>query len=138
MKWYRYVFLVIAIILPILIVYGYYAYYRETDSTWINQCTIYKFTGLDCPGCGGQRSLHFLLHGNIVQALHYNILFIIGLPFLAYFYYIAIRVYILNQREYLKSFVFSKKFAYIFLAVLLVFFILRNIPIPPFTYLSPP
>lgn len=138
MKWYNYILLAAAIIIPLIAIYMYYAYYKETDSTWINQCTIHRFTGLDCPGCGGQRSLHSLLHGNIKEALRYNSLFIVGIPFLIYFYYIAIRVYVLKQKQYLQSFVFSKKFAYTFLATILLFFILRNIPIFPFTYLSPP
>lgn len=138
MNRYRYILLILAIIIPVTAIYIYYAYYQQTDSTWINQCTIYRFTGVNCPGCGGQRSLHSLLHGEIAQALRYNSLFILGLPFLIYLYYIAIRVYILDHKEYLQSFVFSKGFAYTFLAAIIMFFILRNIPLFPFTYLSPP
>lgn len=138
MKNYKYVILTAAIILPVILLYFYYAHYSATDSIWINECTLHRFTGLECPGCGGQRSLHLLLHGEILQALHYNAFFVIALPFLAYFYYMAIRVYVLGQKEYLKSFIFRPWFGISLIVFVVLFFILRNIPIFPFTYLAPP
>jgi len=139
MKSYKYILLILAIVIPLLALYIYYAFYsvEDTGRVWVNQCTIYKFTGLDCPGCGGQRAIHSLLHGYVLQALRYNGLFVLASPFLAYFYYIAIRVYILGQKQYLNSFVFKPWFAYLFISILIIFFILRNIPFWPFTLLSP-
>ena len=43
-------------------------------------CTLYKMTGLYCPGCGGLRAAHQLLHGRIGAAFHFNPLFVGGLP----------------------------------------------------------
>lgn len=37
-------------------------------------------TGLDCPGCGGQRAAHQLLHGNFAVAFRSNALFVSLLP----------------------------------------------------------
>lgn len=138
MKRNQYLLLAAAILLPVAILYFYYAYYTVSESGWINQCTIHRFTGLECPGCGGQRSLHLLLHGDVAGALHYNAFFVIALPFLIYFYYMAVRVYLLKQKEYLNSFIFKPWFGFSLLAFIILFFILRNIPVIPFTYLAPP
>ena len=35
-------------------------------------CPTKAFTGLDCPGCGGLRSVHSLVHGDITGALDHN------------------------------------------------------------------
>ena len=35
-------------------------------------CPTKAFTGLDCPGCGGLRAVHDLLHGDLVGALDHN------------------------------------------------------------------
>ncbi|MFD9094057.1 DUF2752 domain-containing protein [Streptomyces collinus] len=35
-------------------------------------CPLYRLTGLYCPGCGGLRSAHAFVHGDLVTALHDN------------------------------------------------------------------
>jgi len=35
-------------------------------------CPLYRLTGLYCPGCGGLRSAHEFVHGDLVAALHDN------------------------------------------------------------------
>jgi Protein of unknown function (DUF2752) len=44
-------------------------------------CPFHQFTGLDCPGCGSLRALHALLHGQWMAALHFNLFFVLSLPF---------------------------------------------------------
>lgn len=36
-------------------------------------CLFHRFTGLLCPGCGGQRAAHLLLHGELAAALRSNV-----------------------------------------------------------------
>ncbi len=38
------------------------------------RCFFHQLTGLHCPGCGGQRALHHLVHGEILTALRCNAL----------------------------------------------------------------
>lgn len=134
----RYILFVLALILPALVICFYFAYYDANFDSEGRQCTVLYLTGLQCPGCGGQRALHYLLHGEIMMALRYNVLFVIGLPFLIYLYYLVLQMYVLKNEKYLNRTIFSTRFVYIFLAILLIFFVLRNIPIEPFTYLAPP
>lgn len=38
------------------------------------RCAFRMMTGLDCPGCGGTRALHHLLHGRFEEAFRMNAL----------------------------------------------------------------
>jgi len=132
----KYLLLSIAILIPVALGIFYYKFYNPDDHISI-QCGLYKLTGYLCPGCGGQRAFHHLLHGHIFAALRSNAVFILGLPFLLYLYFVCIKVYIFKESKYLNSFAFSSTFGYSILIILLVFFIIRNIPVTPFTYLIP-
>lgn len=43
-------------------------------------CPFYAATHLLCPGCGGTRALHYLLHFNLAAAWHFNALIAICTP----------------------------------------------------------
>jgi hypothetical protein len=95
-------------------------------------CQFHLLTGLYCPGCGATRASYQLLHGNFLAALHDNALFIAVLLALA-----ARGIWYLNQRRSGRSvrFFIPPYALWIFLAVALVFAVLRNLP--AFSYLSP-
>lgn len=133
----KYTYLVLAILLPSAILLFYYMNYGSSGGFEGSQCTIHYLTGLNCPGCGGQRTIYALMHGRFIDALRYNSLLVFGLPFLIYMYYYIIQVYVLKNEKYVRQNLLSTKGIYIFMALLVLFTILRNIPIEPFIYLSP-
>lgn len=45
-------------------------------------CPFYALTDLYCPGCGGLRMTHDLLHGDIAAAAFDNVFLLVGLPLL--------------------------------------------------------
>ncbi|MEO3760594.1 DUF2752 domain-containing protein [Mycobacterium sp. B14F4] len=45
-------------------------------------CPFYALTGLYCPGCGGLRMTHDLLHGDLSAAVTDNAFLLVGLPLL--------------------------------------------------------
>lgn len=47
------------------------------------RCMFHTVTGLQCPGCGGLRATHQLLHGNIRAAFALNPFLVVALPFAA-------------------------------------------------------
>ena len=46
-------------------------------------CIFHQVTGYLCPGCGGLRAMHQLLHGNLANAWHFNALLVASLPLLS-------------------------------------------------------
>ena len=53
------------------------------DSTWMPKCVFKLLTGYDCPGCGSGRALHSLLHGRVGEALRFNPILVLALPYAA-------------------------------------------------------
>lgn len=47
-------------------------------------CVFYRLTGWQCPGCGGLRAAHQLLHGHWIEAARLNALLVAALPLLAW------------------------------------------------------
>jgi hypothetical protein len=45
-------------------------------------CPTNSLLGIDCPGCGGLRATHDLLHGNVAGAMDHNLLWVIAAPIL--------------------------------------------------------
>jgi hypothetical protein len=46
-------------------------------------CPFKWLTGWDCPGCGGLRMTHDVLHGDLSAAVVDNVFLLLGLPLLA-------------------------------------------------------
>lgn len=118
-----------------IVVFYYYINPEETNLGFT--CSFKEFTGLNCPGCGGQRAFHFLLHGEFWKALQYNI-FIYFIPLFIYLLYVIIEVYLFKNKKFQQGFIFSNQFGKIVLIVIILYTILRNIPCKPFIFLSPP
>ena len=99
-------------------------------------CAFHFFTGLYCPGCGSGRALTALLHGQFLAALHDNVLFVLALPLVAYF---LLKQYIrlTFRRDVLLIFSTSWRMYKLVMWGILIFWILRNIPLFPFTLLAP-
>ena len=100
-------------------------------------CLFYELTGLYCPGCGTGRALLALLHGRLYAAFRYQPLMIICLPVLVY--YIA-KLYLafLFGRDILPfPTIRNKWLAITVTSVIIAYWILRNIPVIPFSYLAP-
>ena len=46
------------------------------------RCPVYETFGFLCPGCGATHAASALLHGRVLEALHWNALFVVALTVL--------------------------------------------------------
>ena len=88
-------------------------------------CLFHQVTGLDCPGCGAQRSFHQLLHGHLIAAIRLNAMFVFSVPLFAW----------LGGRYARQTFRgepadFHFKWWRAYLAAWILFAVLRNLPFP--------
>ncbi len=56
--------------------------WRSPAGRFYPRCPVFALLGVRCPGCGATRALAALLHGHLDQALRWNALFVVALPFL--------------------------------------------------------
>ena len=99
-------------------------------------CIIKLLTGLYCPGCGAGRACFSILHGKFFDAFCYNPLLVILLPFAGG--YIAARGidWAVTGGNHIDRKI-SIKLLLAVLIIILIYGILRNIPIFPFSLLAP-
>jgi len=97
-------------------------------------CPFRALTGLRCPGCGTLRGLHQLLHGNLIAALRLNPLMVLSLPFLAYGLLDEV-VYRARGYRLLRAQCGAGP-VWLLLALILAFWVLRNIPCYPFSLVA--
>ena len=57
-------------------------HFTPGDTFLYPRCTLFAVTGLQCPGCGGLRATHSLLHGQMRAAFQFNPLVFVLLPLL--------------------------------------------------------
>ena len=107
-------------------------FFNPGTHTFYPTCQFHQLTGLNCPGCGATRALYELLHRHYWKALHDNALFICS----------GVAAVILGGRFVVQkwqnpqaTFHIRPQFLWIYLAIALIFTVLRNLP--AFSFLSP-
>lgn len=120
-----------ALIWATLAVGAAYLYIFEPGkSGFFPGCPFRALTGFTCPGCGGTRGLHCLLHGDVVGAFEFNPLLIVSLPFLLY---ALVRYTVAALRgQPIKWNQLNAKYIWVLLAAILSFWVFRNTPFYPF------
>jgi hypothetical protein len=98
--------------------------YDPRTVPWFPACPFHAVTGWYCPGCGTTRALHELMHARIGAALAFNPLLLFAPVLLLLFIKRA-------------SWFYRSSSPFVFLAIVLVFGFLRNIPVWPLSMLAP-
>lgn len=117
--------LIILLVVAVLLVLGFIYYALDPSSSGIfPQCTFLSLTGYKCPGCGSQRAIHALLHGDVVSAFKFNALLLVAIPWIALCLY-AESQRTRNPRLYAR--LNAPLLIWLFLAAMLLWWLLRNI-----------
>lgn len=98
-------------------------------------CPLHYLTGWYCPGCGSLRALHQLLHGNVRAAWALNPMTMVLLPFIGYG--MTSQALIALRGRGLPGIFLSANMIRALCSVIVLFGILRNLPVHPFNLLAP-
>jgi hypothetical protein len=101
-------------------------FFDPSQHAFYPRCFFKMMTGLDCPGCGGLRATHQLLHGHIRAAFALNPLFIAAIPVAAFFSFRALFERITRRTS--RRFLSHTTAVWICGILVIVFGVLRNLP----------
>lgn len=121
---YRYILAALAAGAALVVLY----FFAPTEHPFYPRCVFHSLTGLACPGCGSLRAVHNLLHGEFAAAFRLNPLMMILLPAAAGAW--------LARREAAFT-ALRPVWIWVVLSVILLFSVLRNLPMAPFSYFKP-
>ncbi len=111
------------------------AYFDPSKVNLLPVCPLLSLTGFACSGCGLTRGFHALFHGDVLTALDFNALIPVWVLIFGYIF-VAMLLVAFRGRGLPMRFV-GPKALFGFLIVLILFGVLRNLPIYPFTILFP-
>jgi len=103
-----------------------YFKFNPEEHLFFPKCSFLVLTGLKCPGCGSQRTIHALLHADIRSAFSYNALVMLSIPYLLI---LIVGKIIRFFKPYSKFAIYSQH-PYIirsFFIIVILFWITRNI-----------
>jgi hypothetical protein len=118
----------IALGLVTVMIFGILFAFNPSEHSFYPLCTFYRLTGLQCPGCGGLRAVHHLLHGHIATAFRFNPLVVIALPVVVA---LALRR-LLRGPGPSRSHRVAARWTWAVFVLLMVFWIVRNLPLDLF------
>jgi len=112
-----------------------YFFVNPSETNYYPKCPLYVTTGIYCPGCGSQRATYELLHFHFLGVLKQNLLYILGIFILVYHLIVSLLNTVFNKKIY--NYLYHPKTPWILLIIILVFWVLRNLPYYPFNLLAP-
>ncbi len=122
-----------AAVLTILVFTGLHAFPPEGQAFY-PVCGFHSWTGLHCPGCGSLRAMHHLAHGRLLAAADSNLLLVVGVAA------VGLRIlgrWLRGRPVWIRWAEVSPRCLGWMVACLIVFGVLRNLPVFPFSWLAP-
>jgi len=107
---------------------------HPSEYVWLPSCQFRAWTGLLCPGCGTSRAIHYILNGQLGIAFRCQPLLVSLLPIIAL---LAGKVGYEHLRKTTVRLPFEMQLYWLILIAVLLFFVLRNIPLDCFECLRP-
>lgn len=102
----------------------FYFIFDPLETNFMPKCFFHEITGFQCVGCGSQRVIHALLHGQIADAFKANSFLVCMFPVLVFYIWLEIRR---KHFATLYAKAHSKVIMAIFAVILLAWMLIRNI-----------
>jgi hypothetical protein len=99
-------------------------------------CVTHTLFGFYCPSCGMTRAVHQLFHGHVAQSLRYN-LFALPLLVIGSWQFLCFWLEAFFQRRLLPYLPLPWQMMAVLAGLMLLYGALRNISVPPFSWLAP-
>lgn len=113
-------------------------YARDPAEGGYPLCMFHYLTGLYCPGCGTARAVHRLLHGQLLAAMRMNVLAVGMLPvLLAVVGVNSIAAWRGTAIHWPRPRWAPANWRWGVVTLVIAFWLLRNVPIWPFSLLAP-
>jgi hypothetical protein len=109
--------------------------FPPTQQSLYPKCTLYQTTGLHCPGCGTTRAFYSLFNGRFEEAVGFNLFALLVSPYLAYSLVRLTWNWLWGVPTRARP--WPPKLMWGLVILVVVFWVVRNIPLYPFTMLAP-
>ena len=101
-------------------------WFDPEDYMWMPKCPTKLLFNIDCPGCGFQRAIHAIIHGEFKRAFALNPFLFLAAPYaIIAFSYETIRNYKIKKR--IECVVENRYMRYGYIALFFIWFVIRNI-----------
>lgn len=118
-------FLIYPLVLSVIVYL--YRYFNPLENILFPKCPVKAITGLDCPGCGGQRAAHLLLNGELKASFLQNPLLFMLVPYLLLGFYLQLIPEPTYKELQLRRVLYGQKAMITLGIALLLFTIIRNL-----------
>ncbi len=105
-----------------------YKTFNPQDFILFPKCPFFTVTGLQCPGCGSQRAIHYLLNLQFGKALNANPLMVLSIPYILALFALGHTYHLSPTLLKWRNRLNSKRVILSLLALIVLYTILRNIP----------
>jgi hypothetical protein len=113
----------------------FFYFVNPVSSRLLPPCPFLWATNCYCPGCGAARAFHATVRGDLGAAFGYNPLLMLALPAFVYVYLSFLSSELFGRR--LPTPNSLRAWTWIIPIVIGVYWVARNLPWEPFTYLAP-
>lgn len=115
---------VLVAVILIVWLYGSFDPSSPDVGRFFPKCLLKLITGLDCPSCGMQRSLHALINGDVVAALRYNWFAVFSL---SYLFGVLLTGWLCAPDARLRRIVRGRTVALTYVVLYFAWFVVRNL-----------
>lgn len=115
--------LLTTVVICLIIVYG--KFHPETSGVF-PKCPFLSLTGYECPGCGSQRAIHYLLNGKIGSAFNANALLILFIPYILLGFIFDLFRFKNKTLLKIRRILYGTTAIWVVFSIVVLFWILRN------------